>query len=164
MKRYVKTAVICIILCTAAVFCACTKEEEPSYLPEISYVSGSAELEEDFRDIIARYFNAVTKKDHMNVAMISTENFEMNYNETAFLDYSRRVDGFELGEIKMTQLLQKDDVYTVPVTCVLTINEDFTDASGQQQQAGEHEYCFLFSFRKTEDGYKLDAVEESAFG
>ena len=88
----------------------------------------------------------------------------MNYNETAFLDYSRRVDGFELGEIKMTQLLQKDDVYTVPVTCVLTINEDFTDASGQQQQAGEHEYCFLFSFRKTEDGYKLDAVEERAFG
>ena len=121
MKRYVKTAVICIILCTAVVFCACTKEEEPSYLPEISYVSGSAELEEDFRDIIARYFNAVTKKDHMNVAMISTENFEMNYNETAFLDYSRRV-------------------------------------------AGEHEYCFLFSFRKTEDGYKLDAVEERAFG
>lgn len=163
MKRYLKTAVICfLILYTAAVFCGCKGQEEESAAPEISYVSSSDELKEDLKDIVAQYLTAVTRQDHNNVVRISTEEFEYNFNETAFFDYARTIEHFELTDIDMTRLLVEDDIYTVPVICVLTVNETSTDENGNGQH--QLEYCYSFSFRKTDDGYRIKAVSESAFG
>ena len=165
MKQYLKTAVICIvILCTAAVFCACNKQEEESAVPVVSYTSGSDELNDELKDIAAQYFSAVPKQDHMNVARISTEDFEYNYNETAFLDYARTVEHFELGNVDMSRLVVEDDIYTVPVNCVLTINDYNTDENGNEQETGKHEFCYIFSFKKTGEGYKINSITESAFG
>lgn len=164
MKKSVTVILLGTILCCSCVFlCACKAEEEEP-VPEISYIEEETELGSSFEELIAAYFSAVAKQDHVNVTRYTTEDFIWNYDETGFDDYSRYITDFSVTEIDTAHITQENDEYTVPVSYVLTYDSPHTDENRDEQDSGDFTYNCNIVIVQEGDRYLISDITDRALG
>lgn len=167
MKRSLK-ALLCAVFSLVVLICFCSCKNEPvtesSYLHEISYLSRDEQRDNAIKDVLAQYFTAVSRQDHINVERVTTEDFIWHYNETEFEDYARYIESFSLDETDTEHITENNGEYSIPVTYTLSYREPFTNENGDEQPPGEYTYDVTVTLKNTDDGWLISQISDRALG
>lgn len=159
IKNKIKLFVFCIcILCLSG-----CSTDTPETVDEVSGVSVSDSFTDGVTRLMDNYCQALKEHDYNKITECTTSEYEWNYNQTGFEEFSMYISDCSVEEIDFSHVQSDSNKFTVPVRYTIVYSDDYLSDNGST--GGSYSYYDDFTVEKNDDDiYRISASQHKGAG